>query len=270
MEIKTEKISPGVAEQYLAKNMRNRNISKKRVYAYSDDMKNGRWKLNPQPIVFSKSGELIDGQHRLEAIINSGCTIEMVVMRGAPDESRDIIDSGKPRSVSDVLSIDGMGWATNVAATAKKIVAYKKGSASIISKDKKGGAAANNIEVSSKMEVVEYARLHATTLIELCQKAGSIYSHSNINLLALSDIAFLLYALTPEDEAAEFLEKVISGIGLGLNTPELAMRRILERVRIKRDLPLTSKEVTSYFFVAFDKYVRREACEILRLPKKMK
>lgn len=270
MKIEQIKITPELAEQYLAKNMKNRNVSKNRVLVYASDMKEGRWQLNPQAIVFSESGELIDGQHRLQAVITSGCTVEMLVMHGAPNESRDIIDSGKPRSAGDVLSIDGMSYATNVAATAKKILAYEKGGKSIVGNANKGNSAAANLDVNSKIEVVNYARDNAEMLIELCQKASNIYSSSNINLIAMSDIAFLLHALEPEEEAVDFLEKVISGIGLEAATPELAMRRVLERVRIKRDLPLTSSEVTSYFFVAFEKFVRRESCEILRLPKRMK
>lgn len=267
MEIRTENIlvTPSIAEDYLSKNTQNRSVSVHRVLAYADDMANGRWKFNPLPIVFSISGKLIDGQHRLLAIIKAGVPVESVVMFGAPDESMDIIDSGKPRSASDVLKIDGVADSNNVCATAKRIIGYDNGLAAILQ-----GGTTSHIHNTTKVEVIEYVRTHLDDLHNLVSNAKSIYKYGNITLLAPSEIAFFLYALKPPESASEFMTKVISGVGLNEGTPELAIRRILERVRFKRDLMTTSAELTQYVFVAFGKYVKGESCEVLRLPKSAK
>lgn len=270
MRIETIKVSPAVAESFLSKNTSNRNVSRSRVSAYASDMNNGRWQVCPQPIIFSTEGELMDGQHRLLAVVASGKTIEMVVMFDAPVESKDVIDSGKARSVGDALKIDGVPAANHIAAIAKKIVSHTKGSSSIISSDKKGGSAAFGIDAASKAEVLEYSRKNIAALEDLYHSARAIYEKTNLNLLSASDIAFLLFALNPNEMAHEFVSRVVTGIGLEEKTPELAMRRMVERVRIKRDLPLSSSELSQYFFVAFEKFSKGEPCEILRLPKRGK
>lgn len=45
-------------------------------------MKTGRWVLNGETICFDSNGVLRDGHHRLLAIIESGVTIEVLVVRG--------------------------------------------------------------------------------------------------------------------------------------------------------------------------------------------
>lgn len=117
METKIVKITPEIAERYLGKNESNRNLLKSRVTIYSRDIKAGRWKFNPNPIVFDEKGILIDGQHRLHAIIEAGEPVDMLVMFGAPPESKDIIDFGKPRTSSDILKMEGYADTNNVAAS---------------------------------------------------------------------------------------------------------------------------------------------------------
>jgi hypothetical protein len=59
-----EMITPQKAVEILdTKNFNNRPVSQFTVDRYAQEMKAGRWKLNGEPIIFGKSGRLIDGQH---------------------------------------------------------------------------------------------------------------------------------------------------------------------------------------------------------------
>ena len=107
MNFKEEKISPSTATKYLKKNMVNRNLSDSRVNAYASDMRNGNWKLNAEGIKFNAKGELVDGQHRLNAVIKSGKTVAFLVVRGIDDDVS-IFDRGRNRSEFDSLQIEGM------------------------------------------------------------------------------------------------------------------------------------------------------------------
>jgi hypothetical protein len=69
------------------------------------DMTAGEWPLTHQAIAFDEQGNILDGQHRLWAIVESGKTIEMVVGRGLAAEVRDFIDQGIPRTVVDVAKL---------------------------------------------------------------------------------------------------------------------------------------------------------------------
>ena len=66
-----------VLERSFASGFTNRPLSKKTVKKYAEAMKKGGWVLNNDAICIDDSGALINGQHRLEAVIVSGCTVPM-------------------------------------------------------------------------------------------------------------------------------------------------------------------------------------------------
>lgn len=106
-EAKVEKITPKLAEKYLEKNTNNRNINRNRVLQYAKDMQEGMWLFSGDPIKFSKSGEMIDGQHRLLAIIEAEKAFDFLVLRGLEEKVKETTDIGKPRNVSDIMGFLG-------------------------------------------------------------------------------------------------------------------------------------------------------------------
>lgn len=115
MDAKIELITPEVAKEYLNKNTSNRKINKDIIEQYVNAMRSSQWIPNGDTIKFSNNDKLMDGQHRLSAIISSGKSYNMVVIRGLPEEVFKTIDIGKKRNRSDVLHIAGF---SNVAALA--------------------------------------------------------------------------------------------------------------------------------------------------------
>jgi len=108
MYSRTETITPEIAEEYLQRNIENnRKIKPKAIANYARDIKTGKWQLSHQGIAFNQSGNLIDGQNRLRAIIKAGIPTEIYVTYDVPDETT-IQDRGVPRSTSDVLRMSGM------------------------------------------------------------------------------------------------------------------------------------------------------------------
>ena len=83
----------------------NRKISDKTVTAYANAMKQGEWTLSPQGIAFNERGELIDGQHRLCAIVESETTQEMIVFSGWSEDTIRVLDSGMRRMAHQALQI---------------------------------------------------------------------------------------------------------------------------------------------------------------------
>lgn len=104
-----ESITPKMAEAWLEKNYQHqRHIRWSHVDKLADQMRHSRWKLTHQGIAFSDTGRLIDGQHRLWAIIKADVAITMTVTRGVPDSSFVALDQGHLRSVSDVAGDPGI------------------------------------------------------------------------------------------------------------------------------------------------------------------
>lgn len=98
-----EKITPELAKSYLDTcNIDNRKIRPGMVLKYANYMTTGDWVLSDQCISFDLTGKLINGQHRLLAIVQSGITIKAVVARHMPEDSFKYLDQGAPRSKTDL------------------------------------------------------------------------------------------------------------------------------------------------------------------------
>jgi hypothetical protein len=119
-------VIPQMAREFLSHNRANRNIRRRVVDAYARDMKEGRWHWNGDPIRFDEKGNLIDGQHRLSAIVESGATIRCTVIRDLPMDVRVTIDSGLVRRPGDVLAMNGLTDPHLVAAVARKVQMFTR------------------------------------------------------------------------------------------------------------------------------------------------
>ena len=115
MRIRFEKITPAIAKKYLACNVKNRPVRQNHLKALINEMRQGIYLETHQGIAFNTNGELIDGQHRLMAVIESGATVTMPVARGLPVtqtingtefNTMDVIDRGPRRTVADQLKLN--------------------------------------------------------------------------------------------------------------------------------------------------------------------
>lgn len=100
-------VTPEVASVWLDQNTNNRPLNKKRVTNLANVIARGEWELNGDSIRFSESGVLLDGQHRLAAIVEADSPVQTMVVTGLKDSVFDVIDRGATRTVGDVLSMRG-------------------------------------------------------------------------------------------------------------------------------------------------------------------
>ena len=128
MRIEIQAITPAIAAEYLKKNTRNRNLQQVVVDRYADDMARGNWQLTHQGIAFNADGVLLDGQHRLAAVIKAGVTVEMMVAFGVADKAQGDMDSQQVRKVSHSLTIAyGTSVSDRDVAVAKMIFCVEQG-----------------------------------------------------------------------------------------------------------------------------------------------
>lgn len=126
MQFTVEEISPETARQYLETAGQNRRLSMANVRRYAEAMKAGFWQLNGETVKFSPSGNLIDGQHRLRAVVEAGVPVRLAVIRGINGTAFETFDLGKGRTLSDVLSIYGYDNPAGLAAVIRSIYLYKR------------------------------------------------------------------------------------------------------------------------------------------------
>ncbi len=100
-------VTPEMAAEWLTRNSSNRPMRRNTVEHYARQMVAGEWQLTHQGICFDAHGSLVDGQHRLTAIVNAGIPVRMLV--SAMDTEATAmglaLDIGALRSYSDVLQI---------------------------------------------------------------------------------------------------------------------------------------------------------------------
>ena len=124
-------ITPDRAAKWLENNFRNRPVKEDVVHAYARDMLAGVWVATHQGIAFNDRDELIDGQHRLMAIVAANITVRMMVTFGLPSKidgkemtTMDCVDRGRTRSVADQLKIQhGMKDGSIIAAVSASLAA---------------------------------------------------------------------------------------------------------------------------------------------------
>jgi len=121
------KVTPALAHKWLATNHDNRPIREHLVKSFAVDMENGDWDDNGETIKFDESGELIDGQHRLLAIIESNKTVTLLVVWGVKRRAQDTVDTGAKRTFSDVLSLRGEKNAPVLGAIVRKVCMWEDG-----------------------------------------------------------------------------------------------------------------------------------------------
>ena len=93
---------------------------------YASDMAAGLWSDDvADPIVFSESGKLLNGQHRLHAIVKCRMTIPMLVVTVENENGYKFIDTGHSRTFVDLVGKDVKNK-TTVGSVSKRIVAIEE------------------------------------------------------------------------------------------------------------------------------------------------
>lgn len=96
-------VSPDKARTLLAANVGNRAARAHKIAHYERVLRDGKWRPTTDAVGVSATGRLINGQHRLQAIVNTGIGAELLVVSGLPDQSQLAIDRGLKRSTADAL-----------------------------------------------------------------------------------------------------------------------------------------------------------------------
>jgi hypothetical protein len=160
-------VTPAMAQQWLLNNINNRNKRGWWATAIAQMIKRGEWITTHQGIAFDKSGVLIDGQHRLEAIVESGIPIEILVVKGLPIDAFMVLDNGVKRSMSDLTGI------SNRTSEVCRLLARLVYSGSVNSAEQ-----CLSIYNSGAGEICD-------NLVEYCGKAIKVYSSAAMKTAAV-------------------------------------------------------------------------------------
>jgi hypothetical protein len=242
--ITTERITPEKATEYLSKNIdNNRKVRDWKVNKYAEAMATGRWLSTSSTIKFDTNGELIDGQHRLGAIIRYGEPVEMVVSRGERPESIHVIDTQTQRNPRDSLVVSGLtgrGESSQVAGLANVMVGWESGAfAHSMSELATSDRLAND-------EMVEYVQHHAEQIAVALTVANAVLRSIPLNRSGIA-MAYLILREVDAAAAEEFFTRLSEGILEGQNDPLVSLVR---KANAERLLPHRRNAVgTTIYFI---------------------
>ena len=228
MRIFEEYITPKTAEKYLEQNTNNyRRMNRNKVAIYARDMKNGSWQTNGEAIKFNKRGELVDGQHRLKAIMEADVPVKMLVIRDVENYVT-VYDCGKSRSLREIALAENiparLADGTMTGAAAIIVMGDPRGT-------KAGGSKS---EYPSKMEIINHISKH----IDRWDKVYSIVrtykydNHGNVvsrKSVIHAAVYYLLSVGKDETELNDFFGVVGSGFPInGVEcSPAIVLRNML-------------------------------------------
>lgn len=99
-------MTPEVADSLLRGNRYNRAIRKAWVSFLANEIRNGRWKLTSSAIAIAPDGRVLNGQHRLMAIVEAGIPAMVMLALNMPEDGFVAEDRGIGRTVADVTSLE--------------------------------------------------------------------------------------------------------------------------------------------------------------------
>lgn len=263
MKFKLEKITPTKAKIMLKKNPNNRNLNHTHVEFLTKQMEHGTWMDNGQTVVIDANDNLSDGQHRLNAIIQSGCTLEFIVVRGIAPKAMDTIDTGKIRDASDVLTMNGIPNASAVASTVKGLMVWDSENAHLSG----GGNMMGSGTKITNQNILKYHNKRKKDY-QWAFKMGYKKRIGGCNVSQAMAAVMILSRVYPKPRIEAFVDKVVNG-GDYSKSPTHHLPMWL-RKRMDSEYKLHRYEQLFAIIYSFEKWDKEEQVSSILITRIMK
>lgn len=113
IESKIIMVTPELAKAWLKNNFPdNRHLNLSRVNKYATAMINNEWEIGDD-LRFDIEETLVNGQHRLHAVVKANKPVPFRVSVGFPRKSIHTFDRGSTRTLANVCQLNGLNWVRN-------------------------------------------------------------------------------------------------------------------------------------------------------------
>lgn len=210
-------LTPVLASLLLDRNPINRPISKRNAADLAADIANKRFIFNGESIVVSKTGILLDGQHRCQQVITTGCTIEVVLVFGPDEAARFTIDTGKSKSVSNFLAMKGRHYTHALGAAVNYHLQWRQFNFVNYSASPNNPTKAQVLSASDELRGIDTSVDFTST----CMK--TLRSHA-----VLAFCHYVFWKRSGREVADHFIQKIIDGDNLRKDDPIYFCRNRLQ------------------------------------------
>ena len=256
---KFEVWTPAKAQACIEKGGANRKLSEARVVQYTSAMKAGAWKKNGETIKISTNGQVMDGQHRLKAVVESNKTSEMRTVRNVTPSVILTVDDGFKRTTAHALTIIGEASTTTLAHSLMLIVRWQDGTLDSL-------RTRRNIQRPRRDEQLKALKKNGEIRTYLAMPMAR-----KQKLLTRSVFCFLYYVcgISDQDKADEFFTSLETGLNLNQASPIYVLRErlIKSRMETSNSLRLDTTAKIQITIKAWNAFVKGTTIKMLRTPK---
>jgi hypothetical protein len=249
--VELELITPEMAAEILERSQFNRAISDKIVNQYARALAELRWFFTGESIIFD-GDSLLDGHHRVKAVIVSRKPTWFIVVRGVQKDAFHFIDHGRPRAFKDTLYILGNPKNQFVASATSYLAGYMK------------------FKYFTTHGLEEHERWNTYESNPELDQMQALYSRS----LPLKGVppalllaAHIVLAKISSTDAADFMELVVEGNGLDEDDPAQAFRKYVKKIYdLDRKPSGYQTKIGNALITAWNLYRKGKRTAKLRIP----
>jgi hypothetical protein len=255
--IRQVSVTAAIARDWLARNSRNRAISSITVLRYRRDMLAGNWIYAADPVRFSETGALLDGQHRLNAIAgidDPAFSIPLLIVEGLPEETQLVMDQGRKRNPGQQLGLLGIPNPNSLASAATFYLLWTSG---ILFKNSHLRKMISSPEVQTWVEAnPEKVALHA-----------ELYPHVrklDCGPRVLMGAAFRFFDIDPA-ATIQFVKSTADGAGLDSGDPRLALDKKFRTAR-RTGVRISDTDQLATVILAWNAWRDGRSVSVIRVP----
>lgn len=237
-------LTPDYAAELLARNPRNRKISRVNYGTVRRAIENGEWVLNGEAIKVAADGNILDGQHRCQAVIDTGITIKTFLIEGLPSDTQVTMDTGKSRALKDALQINGEPNSVGLAAVIRKCIVSERFGIQ---------AATSNInhpitikECLAWLDCNPWVRGYVIPGADIGRKVGLPGS--------LASLLMITFDAIDSEDSAFFWARLADGVGLQEGSPILALAKMLQSLKLEVRGQRSQRYLAALVIKAWNKY----------------
>lgn len=230
-------IAPEQAEDLLLRNDHNRSVETARVLQYAQDLRRGEWQINGEAIKVADTGRLLDGQHRLMAILEADTPMTTLLITGMPETTQETMDQGRPRSFADVLKLRGEKYCTGLAGACRIVFAYERDGVPFTV----GGSGSPSVpQLSRTLDRNPELRASTRLAYELMRPWMPVTTLAGLHYL---------FATANQQDADAFVRGLASGAGLAADDARFVLRERLINEHAAHDERRIGAKVKMAFIV---------------------
>jgi hypothetical protein len=244
-------VTPAMAAGMLAGNSHNRSLRTDYVARLADAMRRGEWRVNGEPVQIALDGTLLNGQHRLQAIVDSNVTVPLLVVRDLPTGTQRTMDTGTRRNLSDVLQLHGETDTANLGAVIGLVHRYRTG-VRLDNSNRTAPTSQEALELLAREPGIRDGlaiarRVHRATRMRVSITATLVYLFDEVN----------------PGQGTLFFDALAASDNAPPRSPIRALRSILDRIQNERTYKLSNYVLCAITIKAFNAWLEGREMTLL-------